>query len=42
MIYLNGKFILDHKAKLENNDHGFLLSDGIFETMRTYEGKFFI
>lgn len=38
MIYLNGNFISDYDAKLEHNDRGFLLSDGIFETMRCYEG----
>lgn len=39
MIYLNGKFIPDQDAKLEHNDRGFLLSDGIFETMRAYHGE---
>lgn len=39
MIFLNGKYILEQDAKLEHNDRGFLLSDGIFETMRAYDGK---
>src|ERR1700733_5659203 len=40
-IYLNGKFISDQDAKLEHNERGFLLSDGIFETMRAYNGSVF-
>lgn len=39
MIYLNGKIVPEKEAKLEYNDRGFLLSDGLFETMRAYEGK---
>jgi branched-chain amino acid aminotransferase len=41
MIYLNGKFVVPADAKIETNDRGFLLSDGLFETMRSYEGKVF-
>lgn len=41
MIYLNGKFFTEQKAKLNFNDRGFLLGDGIFETMRAYDGKIF-
>lgn len=41
MIYLNGNFIPDNDAKLEHNDRGFLLGDGIFETMRCYQGTIF-
>src|SRR5438046_1582063 len=39
MIYLNGKIVPEKEAKLEYNDRGFLLSDGLFETMRAYERK---
>lgn len=39
MIYLNGKFVTEQEAKIEHNDRGFLLSDGIFETMRVYDGE---
>ena len=38
MIYLNGQYVLEQNAKLEHNDRGFLLSDGLFETIRCYEG----
>jgi branched-subunit amino acid aminotransferase/4-amino-4-deoxychorismate lyase len=39
MIYLNGQFLSPTQAKIEITDRGFLLSDGIFETMRIYQGK---
>jgi len=38
MIYLNGVFVSDDDGKIYSNDRGFLLSDGIFETMRAYDG----
>jgi len=41
MIYINGKYFSDQEAKIESNDRGFLLGDGIFETMRVYGGKIF-
>jgi branched-chain amino acid aminotransferase len=41
MIYLNGEFIPPHQFKIEANDRGLLLSDGLFETMRVYEGSVF-
>jgi branched-chain amino acid aminotransferase len=39
MIFLNGEFIPSNQFKIESNDRGFLLSDGLFETMRVYNGK---
>lgn len=39
MIYLNGQFLPDSQAKIAYNDRGFLLSDGLFETIRVYQGK---
>lgn len=41
MIFLNGKYIHEQEAKLEHNDRGFLLSDGVFETMRAYNGEIY-
>lgn len=38
MIYLNGKYVSEQDAKIEHNDRGFLLSDGLFETLRCYDG----
>ncbi len=40
-IYLNNKFYQSEKAKVSIFDHGFLYGDGIFETLRTYNGKVF-
>lgn len=39
IIFLNGKFLEESKAAISINDHGFLYGDGIYETMRTYNGK---
>lgn len=41
MIYLNGEFISSAQFKIEPNDRGLLVSDGLFETLRVYEGKVF-
>jgi|GEM_PF-99646 len=41
MIYFNGEFIPLTQLKIEPSDRGFLLSDGLFETMRVYEGEVF-
>ncbi|MEK7524581.1 MAG: aminotransferase class IV [Patescibacteria group bacterium] len=39
VVYLNGKFVNARDAKLPVFDPGFLYGDGIFETLRTYDGK---
>ncbi len=39
MIYLNGQFLSPTDAKIDTTDRGFLLSDGIFETIPIYQGK---
>lgn len=41
LIYLNGKFVPKEEAKVSVFDHGFLYGDGVFEGIRTYEGKVF-
>jgi len=38
MKYINDKFLSEPDAKIECNDRGFLLGDGVFETMRVYYG----
>lgn len=38
-LFLNGKFLPAEKAKISPFDHGFLYGDGVYETLRTYEGK---
>jgi branched-chain amino acid aminotransferase len=38
VIYINGNFFPENDAKINCNDRGFLLSDGLFETLRIYAG----
>ncbi len=41
IIYLNGKFVSKEEAKVSLFDHGYLFGDGIFETLRSYNGIIF-
>lgn len=41
MIYHNGTFLLPDEFRINPDDRGLLLGDGIFETMRVYEGRVF-
>ncbi|RMG68252.1 MAG: aminodeoxychorismate lyase [Nitrospirae bacterium] len=41
-IYLNGNIIREKDARISINDRGFLLGDGVFETLRAYNGKPFL
>jgi branched-chain amino acid aminotransferase group I len=38
-IFLNGKIIPDTEGSISSGDRGFLYGDGIFETLRTYNGE---
>ena len=38
-IFLNGKIIPDTDANISSGDRGFLYGDGIYETLRSYNGK---
>ena len=40
-IYLNGKIVPAKDAVVSVFDHGFLYGDGIYETLRTYDGVIF-
>src|SRR3989344_2658300 len=40
-IFINGKFYDEKDANISIFDHGFLYGDGIFETLRAYNGKVF-
>ena len=40
-IYISGKFFDKDNAKISVFDHGFLYGDGVFEGMRSYNGKVF-
>ncbi len=39
--YVNGRFVPESEATVSIFDHGFLYGDGVFETMRVYDGKIF-
>jgi branched-chain amino acid aminotransferase len=41
MIYLNNRLVPNSKATVSVFDHGFLYGDGIYETLRTYDGVVF-
>ena len=38
-VYLNQQFVEDDKARISVFDRGFLFGDGIFETLRIYNGQ---
>ncbi len=42
LIYLNGRLVPKEQAAISVFDHGFLYGDGIYETMRAYNGSFFL
>ncbi len=41
-IFLNGEFIQEEEARVSVFDRGFLYGDGVFETLRVYNGKPFL
>lgn len=41
LAYLNGAIVRDEEARVSIFDRGFLYGDGVFETMRTYDGQVF-
>ena len=41
-VYLNGKIVRAKEALVSVFDHGFLYGDGIYETMRVYDGVIFM
>ncbi len=40
-IYINGRFFPQSKALISVFDHGFLYGDGVFEGIRSYDGRVF-
>jgi branched-chain amino acid aminotransferase len=42
LVYLNGLFVPREEATVSVFDHGFLYGDGIYETMRAYNGTLFL
>lgn len=41
-IYLNDRFVSREEARISVFDHGFLYGDGVYETLRSYAGRFFL
>ena len=41
-VFLNGKLVEESKAQISIWERGFLFGDGIFETLRSYNGKLFL
>ncbi len=41
IIWINGKIVSESDAKISVFDRGFLYGDGLFETMRAYDGRVF-
>jgi branched-chain amino acid aminotransferase len=42
MIFLNNKLVPDKQAKVSIFDHGFLYGDGVYDTLRVYNGTVFM
>lgn len=41
LVYLNGEFVPREEAKISVFDHGLLYGDGVFEGIRSYNGRVF-
>lgn len=41
-VFINGKLIPGSKASIPVKDRGFLYSDGLYETLKSYEGSLFM
>lgn len=42
IAYLNGRWLSERRAHVPVLDHGYLYGDGVFETMRAYDGAIFM
>jgi branched-chain amino acid aminotransferase len=42
MVNVNGRISDEHEAVISVFDHGFLYGEGIYETLRTYDGRLFL
>ena len=40
-VWLDGALVEDDAARISAHDHGFLVGDGVFETLRVYSGEVF-
>ena len=41
-IFLNDRFVPREEARISVFDHGFLYGDGVYETLRAYDGRIFM
>ncbi len=41
-VYLNDRFVQKEHARVSVFDHGFLYGDGVYETLRVYQGRIFL
>ena len=41
LVYVDGKFVPQEEARVSVFDHGFLYGDGVFEGIRSYNGRVF-
>lgn len=41
-VILNNEILEEHQARISVFDHGFLYGDGVFETLRAYDGHLFL
>jgi branched-chain amino acid aminotransferase len=41
-IFLNDRFVEKEHARISVFDHGFLYGDGVYETLRAYQGRIFL
>jgi branched-chain amino acid aminotransferase len=42
MVNVNGRIVDEHEAVISVFDHGFLYGEGIYETLRSYNGRLFL
>ncbi|HTY82539.1 MAG TPA: aminotransferase class IV [Dehalococcoidales bacterium] len=42
LVYVNGAFVPRSEAKISVGDHGFLYGYGVFQSLRSYNGKLFL
>ena len=41
-VFLNDRFVEKEQARISVFDHGFLYGDGVYETLRAYQGRIFL
>lgn len=41
IVYINGHFVPKEEARISPDDRGFVFADGIYEVIRSYEGRLF-